>query len=98
MRTLWSSREESRRVKARDRSEARSVGSSRRRRGASAAILDGRARDGAAWRDRDASGEARDRERPGGATRAQHAAGGLGVRRQRRHWENREGDGVRADS
>ena len=43
MRTLWSSREGSRRVKARDRIEARSVGSSRLRRGGSASILGVRA-------------------------------------------------------
>ena len=65
----------------------RSAGATRRRRGASAAILDVRARDGAAWRGRDASGEPGTGRGPG-----------LGAwPTARRHGQNREGgDGVRA--
>jgi len=55
------------------RSEARSAGPSRRRRGASAAILGVRARDGTAWRGREASRRNQGR----GAGRARHVAGGL---------------------
>ena len=66
----------------------RSAGATRRRRGASAAILDVRARDGAAWRDRDASGEARDGE----AVRARRVAVPA-ARQQRRERETEKGDG-----
>ena len=69
-------------VKDTRRDEARSAGPSRRRRGASAAVLGVRARDGAAWRGREAS----ERNRGRGAWPTAPACGG----KRRRHGENRE--------
>ena len=60
-------------VKDTRRDEARSAGPSRRRRGASAAVLGVRARDGAAWRGREASRRSQRR----GARRARRVAGSL---------------------
>ena len=68
----------------------RSAGATRRRRGASAAILDVCARDGAAWRGRDASGELGTGREPG--------LGAWPTAPARRHGQNREGgDRVRAN-
>ena len=82
----------------REKKRGRSAGSARLRRGGLASNLGVRI---GRWRRVEGPryfGRNQGRGKAGGATRARHAAGGLGVRRRRRHWENREGDGVRANS